>query len=358
MQHPITFQLKKKNQIFWILQISGWGLYLLLICLMHASAKVFIPKAMLWGVLIAFTGFILSLFMHRTYKSIHSKSLSLVKLFITVLVVTLITANIWYGFDLLLDLAMKSSNSETMPITFKNYLWNTFYWELLLFAWSACYFVIKFWMNWREQVLRSERASMLAKRSQLQMLRYQLNPHFLFNALNSVRALIEENEEQAKIMITELSEFLRYSLMNNHHTDIPLKHEIAALRHYFSIEKKRYEDKLDIDFDVEPEAENYPVISFLIHPLAENAIKYGMRTSTMPLKIKIKAQVQENRLKLIVCNTGKWLEPENGKNTKHSTGTGLENVKQRLENAFPHHHHFQVRKTRDQVHVLMEIFKN
>ena len=199
---------------------------------------------------------------------------------------------------------------------------------------------------------------MLAKRSQLQMLRYQLNPHFLFNALNSVRALIEENEEQAKNMITELSEFLRYSLMNNNHADIPLKHEIEALRHYFSIEKKRYEDKLDIDFDIEPEAEDYPVISFLIHPLAENAIKYGMRTSSMPLKIRIKAKVQENRLKLMVCNTGRWLESGNDKNRGQSTGTGLENVKQRLENAFPHHHHFKIHKTRDQVHVLMEIFKN
>ena len=78
----------------------------------------------------------------------------------------------------------------------------------------------------------------------------------------------------------------------------------------------------------------------------------------MPLKIRIKAKVQKNRLRLMVCNTGTWLEPENGRNHELGTGTGLENVKQRLENAFPRRHHFNVYKTNDQVHVLMEIFKN
>lgn len=351
-------KLKKKSMMFWILQSSGWGLYLLFICLIHASVKVFMPKAMLWGALIAITGFLLSLLMHAVYKNIHYQSLSLGKLFLLVLAVTLVTANIWYGFDLLLNLAMKSGSQEAVEITFKNYLFSLFYCELLLFAWSTCYFVIKFWITWREQVIRAERADLLAKRSRLQMLRYQLNPHFLFNALNSVRALIDENESFAKSMITELSEFLRYSLLNNNHTDIPLKYEIEALRHYFSIEKKRYEDKLDINFDIQPEAEEFPVISFLIHPLAENAIKYGMRTSSMPLKIQIQAKVSQNALKLDVCNSGRWLEPANGKNSEDGTGTGLENVKQRLENAFPQHHRFQVRKTDDQVHILMEIYKN
>lgn len=344
--------------MFWILQCMGWGFYLLFICLIHASAKVFMPKAMLWGMLVAFTGFLLSLLMHSIYRNVRLQSIALSKLVFIVLGVTLVTANIWYGFDLLLDLAMKSGNQETMPITFKNYLLNTFYWELLLFAWSTCYFVIKFWMTWQQQMFRTERADLLAKRSQLQMLRYQLNPHFLFNALNSVRALIDENETQARMMITELSEFLRYSLMNNDHTDIPLKHEIDALRHYFSIEKKRYEDKLDVNFDIDPEAEEYPVISFLIHPLAENAIKYGMRTSSLPLKIRIQARVQEHKLKLTVCNTGKWIEQEDGNYMDYSTGTGLENVRQRLENAFPQHHRLIIRKTQNEVHIMMEIYKN
>jgi two-component system LytT family sensor kinase len=351
-------KLKKKKVMFWNLQCMGWGSYLLIICAIHASAKVFMPRAMLWGALIAFTGFLLSLLMHSIYRNIHFKSLTLIRLFLVALGVTLLTANIWYCLDLLLDLVMKSSNQETMPVTFKNYLLNTFYWELLLFAWSACYFVIKFWMTWQEQMSRTERADLLAKRSQLMMLRYQLNPHFLFNALNSVRALIDENEENAKLMITELSEFLRYSLMNNSHSDIPLKHEIDALRHYFSIEKKRYENKLDVAFDIEPEAAEYRVISFLVHPLAENAIKYGMRTSTLPLKIRIRARVQEQKLKIMICNTGRWVEEKNDKMQRYGTGTGLENVRQRLENAFPDNHRFHIRRTRDQVHILMEIFNN
>jgi LytS/YehU family sensor histidine kinase len=78
----------------------------------------------------------------------------------------------------------------------------------------------------------------------------------------------------------------------------------------------------------------------------------------MPLKIRIQAKVHEKRLKLTVCNSGSWLEPDDSGKNEYGTGTGLENVKQRLENAFPRHHHLHVRKSSDQVHVIMEIFKN
>ncbi|MBN1551805.1 histidine kinase, partial [bacterium] len=173
-----------------------------------------------------------------------------------------------------------------------------------------------------------------------------------------VRALIEENEDHAQAMVTELSEFLRYSLMNEDHEDIPLKYEIEALRHYFSIEKKRYEDNLDVKFEIQPEAENYPVISFLIHPLAENAIKYGMKTSRMPLQIRVLAKVQNKHLKVSVCNTGSWLSSEENGFSHLSTGTGLENVKNRLENAFPRQYHLDVVQEGQTVTVLMDIYRN
>ena len=99
------------------------------------------------------------------------------------------------------------------------------------------------------------------------MLRYQLNPHFLFNALNSLRALVDEDEKNARQMVTELSEFLRYSLISKDLNNVPLKKEIEAIRNYLAIEKKRYEEKLEVVINIDPSTESCYLPSFLIHPV-------------------------------------------------------------------------------------------
>ena len=156
-------------------------------------------------------------------------------------------------------------------------------WGVPLISWSVLYFGIKFFLEWDLQKDKAEKAIALAQSAQLQMLRYQLNPHFLFNSLNSVRALIAENKDTAKHMITELSEFLRYSLLSRNYSDVPLQDELDALKHYLAIQKKRYEDKLEVSFHIEPEVKEFPILCFLLHPLVENAVKYGMQTSPLPL---------------------------------------------------------------------------
>jgi len=159
-------------------------------------------------------------------------------------------------------------------------------------------------------------------------------------------------------MITELSEFLRYSLVSKSYSDVPLKEEMEAIQHYFAIQKKRYEDKLEVIYDVEPEAGEFPVLSFLIHPLVENAVKYGMRTSPMPLTVHLKAIVRDGILRIEVCNTGKWIEPAQDRDQAYaSTGTGLENVRRRLDNVFPNRYRFEIFEKEGRVHVQLEMRK-
>jgi LytS/YehU family sensor histidine kinase len=113
-----------------------------------------------------------------------------------------------------------------------------------------------------------------------------------------------------------------------------------------------------VNYDIQPEAEEFPVLSFLIYPIIENAVKYGMETSSMPLKIDMKAKVENNKLMIDITNTGKWVEKtDSASENKTGTGTGLENVKQRLENAFPGNHRFEVVKNADSVCVKIEIHK-
>jgi len=188
---------------------------------------------------------------------------------------------------------------------------------------------------------RTEKANALAQAAQLQMLRYRMNPHFLFNALNSIRALISENKSSAKSMVTELAEYLRYSLVSRNNETVPLKEEIESVRHYFNIQKIRYENKLEVSFDIDPAAVEFPIISYLIHPLAENAVKHGMRTSPMPLKIQIMAKAHQGSLHIEVRNSGTWIEPKD-KKTGTVIHTGLDNVRQHLVESYPEKHQFEI----------------
>jgi LytS/YehU family sensor histidine kinase len=223
--------------------------------------------------------------------------------------------------------------------------------SVTVMAWSAIYFGVKYWQEWQQERENALQAKILAEKAQLEMLRYQLNPHFLFNALNSIRASVDEDKTRAKQMITQLSEFLRHSLLSGEKKEIPLREELEAVRNYLAIEKIRFEEKLDVEFDVEEKAEDFLVPYFLLNPLVENAVKHGLQTSPKPLKIKISAQIKENKLFLEVANSGKLPEIFDSNGTK----IGLKNVRERLEKLFPQKSSFELSQNDGFVRARIEI---
>jgi two-component system LytT family sensor kinase len=267
---------------------------------------------------------------------------------------TFLGGNITVGLLILLENSFFRMATPAPSLTFKYYLAAIVSWIIPLIGWSALYFGIKFWWEWMVQKDKADKANALAQTAQLQLLRYRMNPHFLFNTLNSIRALISEDRASAKSMITELSDYLRYSLVSKNYDNVPFKDEIESVRHYFIIQKMRYEDKLDVSFDIDPAAEECPIASFLLHPLAENAIKHGMRTSPLPLKIQISAHVHQGVLRIDVINSGSWIEPSahEGENV---IGRGLDNVRQRLAEAYPEKHHLEIFEKAGFVQVRMII---
>jgi LytS/YehU family sensor histidine kinase len=161
-----------------------------------------------------------------------------------------------------------------------------------------------------------------------------------------------ENPARAEKMIGELSELLRHFLANGKAGDAPLSDELEAARNYLDIEKIRFEDKLIVSFDIEPKAGAFRAPSMLIHPLVENAVKYGMQTSQMPLRVEINARADNGALRLEVVNTGRWAD--DSANTRGAS-VGVENVRQRLRQAFPERHRFEVFEREGRVHAVMEI---
>jgi LytS/YehU family sensor histidine kinase len=210
-----------------------------------------------------------------------------------------------------------------------------------------------------EVVARIESQLKIAKLSQelqLQMLRYQLNPHFLFNALISIRALIPIDGDSAQNMVTQLSDYLRYLLMSRNRLEIAVQEEIEAAQNYLSIEEIRFKEKLMVKTDIDPAIGEYLMPAFLLQPLLENAIKYGMKTSRKPLEIELSAKLKQDLLCFRVSNTGCWVSAEENDIPQNaSLGVGLHNIRQRLRQRYPGCHSFTINEEQDRVNVIIEI---
>ncbi len=322
---------------FWTLQIAGWTIYAVVI---YVTFLTVVPEGIflrLWYIKVfrACTGFALTTLLWLLYRRF-GKRQSLNRVTWLVIPCSVVVGILWTAIE-----------NGYFSATTANYDWNGAFvrsprvaldYAITVLAWSGLYFGITFWRQWEIERERTLQAQALAHQAQLEMLRYQLNPHFLFNALNSIRASIDEDSRRAKRMVTEFSEFLRYSLLQRNSATVPLREEIEAVRNYLSIEKIRFEEKLDVTCDISPSAEEIPIPGFLIHPLVENAIKHGLTNDGKPLSITISARKTSDSLVIEVANTGN-LSARNGSN---GTGTGLDNVRGRLSRLYPESHEFSL----------------
>lgn len=203
-----------------------------------------------------------------------------------------------------------------------------------LFVWSILYFGIKYWKDLQEESERLKVSSLLATKAKLQMLRYQINPHFLFNSLNSIKALTFENPEQAGIMLTELSEFLRATLSYNENVFVPVKAEIEIIEKYLAIEKIRFEERLKYKISFDNEILDKEILCFISQPLVENAIKHGLTNNPNGITLLVNFRKNDKNLLVEVINTGTFRKSED------TEGTGIKNVTERLNNAYPGKYNF------------------
>ena len=346
-------KLKAPMSSFWVLQLIGWTLYGFLIYITFLTVVPPSGRLSLLQVKISRTvaGFVLTSLMRPIYKHIGTaRSVPLIALLI--LITSFVFGSFW-PFGERTGLWLMNSQKFGFSVNWARYPVEVLDYSFTLIGWSALYFGIKYWRQWQSEHERTLQAEALANHAQLDLLRYQLNPHFLFNALNSIRASIDEDSQRAKRMVTEFSEFLRYSLLNNNSALVDLRQEIEAIRNYLAIEKIRFEDKLDVTFDIEPAAETCQLPGFLIHPLVENAVKHGM-TNSKPLKISIAARMRDGRLVVEIANTGR-LDAQTPQANGAGTQIGLRNVRERLAKLYPDRSIFSLRQDGAWIRATIEI---
>ncbi|RDS78527.1 sensor histidine kinase [Alteriqipengyuania lutimaris] len=335
-----------KNRAFWNLQFAGWGGAMVLRGIQGVVNDQGLGFLML--VFIAtVTGFSLSLLLSVVYRNLIGRpplvtwgftTLALAAAVSTQVLVEAWVVGLYY-----------SDRETTLTQLFFLYLFV----ELpLLGAWTGLYYAINYFLQLEEQADRLERLEAQATSAQLAMLRYQLNPHFLFNTLNSISTLVLlKQTEPANAMLTRLSRFLRHTLVSQPGGTVTVEQEVETLKLYLDIERMRFEERLQTEFDIAEEAAEGVLPSLLLQPLIENAIKYAVSPLEEGAKISLSAQVSGKRLRLVVSDTGPGLkspvESTRGEvpasASPDSTGVGLTNIRDRLAQAYGDQHLFEIR---------------
>jgi two-component system, LytTR family, sensor kinase len=252
-------------------------------------------------------------------------------------------------------LTISLSEMKVQPVTFNLIEKYTPGVSLVIFFLTAAYYLTYLALQTVKQRETAHKAETLAKDVQLKMLRYQINPHFLFNVLNSIYTLIDENTVKAKKLVLDMSEYYRYTLNKQQHT-ISIEDEVESIRKYLEIQALRFEEKFQFEISVDEAVKSVLIPSFLIHLLIENAIKYGTKTEKQKLIVNLSIRIINKMLSIKVSNTGKLLnETPQGEKNIDGTGNGLENLKYRLALYFNDNSSFSLKEENGWVIATIEI---
>ncbi|MDP9422330.1 MAG: histidine kinase [Pseudomonadota bacterium] len=325
-----------KNRAFWVLQSIGWSGYFFLRAisgLANALGAMFVVHTLL----LTATGYSLTLLMASLYRRLIT-----MRAIWTVIISlgTVVLASAAFSFIETWSLAT-FINPDFKPAG-PQYFGALILDFSILAAWSALYYGINYYLLLEEEIDQRARLESQASTAQLAMLRYQLNPHFLFNTLNSISTLVLlKQTERANAMLSRLSSFLRYTLVNEPTAKVTLVQEAETLKLYLEIEKMRFEDRLRPHFKIDGDTIGARLPSLLLQPLIENAIKYAVTPAEHGADIWITAQREGRAVRIEVADSGPG--PGGTPVDAQSTGVGLANIQDRLAQAYGPAHGFSTR---------------
>lgn len=231
----------------------------------------------------------------------------------------------WISSGFFLMKALMSGNEDIMERLILSVPYRIISGILLYMLILLVYYLIVYSNNLKEKIRNESRLQTLVREAELNMLKSQINPHFLFNSLNSVSSLTLKDPASAREMIIKLSEYLRYSLRHSETEKTLLKDEVDNIRRYLEIEKIRFGKRLNFTLTMDESAIDWPVPNMILQPLFENAIKHGVYESTEPVTIEMKAETSFDKLHIEIRNNFDSESP-----VRKGAGIGLKNIRDRL----------------------------
>ena len=337
--------------LFWRFQLGGWLAFTIFSFPSKWVMLETIPASVLVSLYRDGLGFLITIGMREIYRRFYNTKMTKATLVALVGGVSLLSGLILTLFSLAFHefLDFDAEQTFTPPVVFGIFYFRTG----LCLGWSLLYFGIKLLMERLDRERALAVALAAGKEAELQMLRAQMNPHFLFNALTTIQAGLTRSPETLRSVVQALSDFLSFSLSHRDKSFVPIGEEYDALVAYLAVEKARFRDDIEIECQIDPAARIFPVPGILLQPLVENAVGYGRKTSPKPLRIRMQVlRIPSGSLIVEVANSGTWVEEEDA---RKFGGIGLGNVRKRMALLYPDRHRIEMNAKNGWVTIQIEI---
>lgn len=347
----MTIKTKNSEVFFWVLQIVGWS--------MMSSVIFIIPElSTTYKTYSFFTGTAVGIFLTSAYRFYLKQQIdfnsfkikNLTKVFFSFLICSALYYLLFMFTDYFYDLVWQKTVFEKQWMDENSSFWsNIITTSLTIFVWTIIYMGIKFITNINTNRLENLELQATLKEAQLNTLKGQVNPHFMFNSLNNIRGLMLEDVDKSREMITKLSEMLQYALTKNTVDAIALSEELEMVDNYIALAKIQMEDRLDYQKNIDKNSLSIQIPPMIIQLLVENAAKHGIANLKNGGVISLTTSLTNEHLIIEVRNTGKLTISEN------STKLGLKNIQQRLRLLYGAKAAFYLDEIEDQVIAIIKI---
>lgn len=343
----VNKMVNNKARLYWTLQIGGWTMYALIQIVFSVFASGTQGISTQRVIFLTYEA-IFCLLLTHIFRNLINRwrwlNAGMPVLIPRITVSVFLLGLIFYFLRIPISIPLGLFNKVAFDLP--NILGLTAIYAIIFFLWSVLYFIY----NYFERYNTSLKLEASMREMELNNLKSQLNPHFIFNALNSIRALVDENPTKSKQAINQLSNILRNSLTSDKRGLTKFDDELKIVRDYLGLESMRFEERLKTEFDIDTSSREFLIPPMMIQTLVENGIKHGISKLTAGGVIQIKTEVRHDRLKIQIRNSGQYV---NGVR-KNSGGLGLENTRQRLKLIYGANASFRILTENDNF-VLTEI---
>ncbi|PWU04622.1 MAG: sensor histidine kinase [Bacteroidetes bacterium] len=327
-----------KMSKYWWYQLCGWFVFALVSVFFAYNYGYPITEKLIIKLLLAVTLGISATHILRLVIIRRNWLVLPIEKVIPRLFVCLVITSFVFTFLLLSLTQIFDLSEDTKKISFSHrLLFRTIDNISFLLLWVLIYYAYHYFQKIRRQELDTFRLQSLVKELELKTIKSHINPHFIFNSLNSIRALVDENPERARNAITELSNILRSSMQAEKLETVPLEKELNIVKDYLALEQMRFEERLKVDFEIDEDTLDQPIPPMMLQTLVENAIKHGISKQVNGGVVKIISDFSENNHEIIIRNSG-YL---NGSLSRH--GFGLQSTRDRLSLLFGEKAKFEIK---------------
>lgn len=343
----------QKSRIYWSAQIVGWSAYFTVSFFLSPVRDNFTHQDLIYYFSLIPSAILLTHLYRVLIKKRNWLQMPVLSQLMIAVIAGYVLSILFLSLRLLLYLAVFNAAYELSWLDMAIQIINFWF---VYFVWSVVYYFYHYLLTIRRVEIRQLKMQATLKEAELNKLKSQLNPHFMFNAMNSIRALIDEDPKKAKEAVTKLSSILRQTLTLEKNLLIPFDREMQLVKDYLDLESIRFEERLHCTYDIEPGSHHYNVPPMILQTLVENAIKHGISNLTEGGMITIKTRIQKDKKLLIEISNSGTYNPD----ITPQSGYGLKNTRDRLAHVFADDASFSIfnEKFFVKTQIVIPLYKN